>query len=83
MANVDTFQDLILTLQQFWADKGCVLMQPYDLEEAARFTQPLFYERLVPNAGPVLTYNHAVGLLMDDMAKIPIATSTTTNFRWS
>jgi len=26
MANVDTFQDLILTLQQFWADKGCVLM---------------------------------------------------------
>lgn len=24
------FQDLILTLQRFWADQGCVLLQPYD-----------------------------------------------------
>ena len=29
------FQDLILTLQQFWAEQGCVLMQPYDLEVGA------------------------------------------------
>ena len=25
------FQDVILKLQQFWAKKGCVLAQPYDL----------------------------------------------------
>lgn len=30
-----TFQDLILSLQSFWADKGCVLMQPYDMEVGA------------------------------------------------
>ncbi len=29
------FQDVILTLQRFWARKGCVLVQPYDLEVGA------------------------------------------------
>ena len=26
----ETFQDLIFALQQYWADQGCVIMQPYD-----------------------------------------------------
>ena len=26
-----TFQELILTLQQYWAAQGCVLLQPYDM----------------------------------------------------
>jgi glycyl-tRNA synthetase alpha chain len=30
-----TFQDLILALQRYWADRGCVIMQPYDLEVGA------------------------------------------------
>jgi glycyl-tRNA synthetase alpha chain len=30
-----TFQDLILALQQYWADRGCILLQPYDLEVGA------------------------------------------------
>ncbi len=30
-----TFQDLILTLQTYWADKGCVVLQPYDMEVGA------------------------------------------------
>ena len=30
-----TFQDLILTLQNYWADKGCVVLQPYDMEVGA------------------------------------------------
>ncbi len=29
------FQDVILTLDKFWADKGCVVTQPYDLEVGA------------------------------------------------
>jgi len=29
------FQDVILTLQKFWAAKGCLLVQPYDLEVGA------------------------------------------------
>ena len=30
-----TFQELILTLQNFWASKGCVVIQPYDMEMGA------------------------------------------------
>lgn len=29
------FQDLILNLQHYWADQGCLLIQPYDLEVGA------------------------------------------------
>src|SRR5687767_8734142 len=29
------FQDLILTLQRYWAEQGCVLLQPYDMEVGA------------------------------------------------
>ena len=47
MANVDTFQDLILTLQQFWAEKGCVLMQPYDLEVGAGTFHPATFLRAI------------------------------------
>ena len=30
-----TFQDLILALQSFWAEQGCVVLQPYDMEMGA------------------------------------------------
>src|ERR1700687_3391528 len=30
-----TFQELILLLQTFWAERGCVLQQPYDVEVGA------------------------------------------------
>jgi len=30
-----TFQDLILSLQRYWADRGCVIIQPYDMEMGA------------------------------------------------
>ena len=30
-----TFQDLILALQHFWADRGCVILQPYDMPMGA------------------------------------------------
>ena len=29
------FQDLILNLQKFWGEQGCVIMQPYDMEMGA------------------------------------------------
>ena len=34
------FQDVILSLQKFWAQKGCVLVQPYDLEVGAGTFHP-------------------------------------------
>ncbi len=34
------FQDVILTLQKYWAQKGCVLVQPYDIEVGAGTFHP-------------------------------------------
>ncbi len=34
------FQDLILTLQRFWAGRGCVILQPYDMEVGAGTFHP-------------------------------------------
>jgi glycyl-tRNA synthetase alpha chain len=35
-----SFQGLILTLQRFWADQGCVILQPYDMEVGAGTFHP-------------------------------------------
>jgi glycyl-tRNA synthetase alpha chain len=34
------FQDVILALQKFWAKKGCILIQPYDMEVGAGTFHP-------------------------------------------
>ncbi len=35
-----SFQGLILTLQQYWASHGCVILQPYDMEVGAGTFHP-------------------------------------------
>jgi glycyl-tRNA synthetase alpha chain len=40
VAKPATFQDLILTLQDFWSKQGCVLLQPYDMEVGAGTSHP-------------------------------------------
>jgi glycyl-tRNA synthetase alpha chain len=35
-----SFQDLILRLQRYWADQGCVILQPYDMEMGAATFHP-------------------------------------------
>ena len=35
-----SFQDIILTLQRFWADRGCVILQPYDMQVGAGTFHP-------------------------------------------
>ncbi len=35
-----TFQELILNLERFWADWGCLIQQPYDLEVGAGTLNP-------------------------------------------
>jgi len=43
------FQQLILTLQQFWASKGCIIQQPYDIEKGAgTFNPATFFRTLGP-----------------------------------
>ena len=39
-APAKTFQDMILRLQRFWADFGCVLGQPFDVEKGAGTYNP-------------------------------------------
>jgi len=34
------FQDMILTLHAFWAEQGCVILQPYDMEVGAGTFHP-------------------------------------------
>ena len=36
----NSFQDLILTLQHYWAQQGCVILQPYDMEVGAGTFHP-------------------------------------------
>ena len=47
MAKTDTFQDLILSLQHFWSEKNCVLMQPYDMEVGAGTFHPATFLRAI------------------------------------
>ena len=35
ISHIDTFQGLILALQTYWAEQGCVILQPYDMEMGA------------------------------------------------
>jgi glycyl-tRNA synthetase alpha chain len=42
-----TFQELLFTLQKFWADHGCVLQQPYDLEVGAGTMSPDTFLRVL------------------------------------
>src|SRR5678815_5699368 len=45
-----TFQELILKLQSFWAERGCVLQQPYDVEVGAGTMAPETFLRVLgPN----------------------------------
>lgn len=49
MAEALSFQDMILTLQNFWADQGCALMQPYDMEVGAgTFHESTFLRAIGP-----------------------------------
>ncbi len=42
-----TLQELILALDKFWADHGCVIQQPYDLEVGAGTFNPATFLRVL------------------------------------
>jgi len=42
-----TFQDLISTLERFWAERGCIVMQPYDMEVGAGTFHPATFLRSI------------------------------------
>ena len=45
--DVKTFQGLILALQQFWAQQGCVVLQPLDMEVGAGTFHPATFLRAI------------------------------------
>ncbi|WP_119395880.1 glycine--tRNA ligase subunit alpha [Salinibius halmophilus] len=46
-ADVKTFQGLILTLQEYWAKQGCVILQPLDMEVGAGTFHPATFLRSI------------------------------------
>jgi glycyl-tRNA synthetase alpha chain len=42
-----TFQELILALERFWANKGCLILQPYDVEVGAGTMNPATFLRVL------------------------------------
>lgn len=40
MQPTKSFQGLLMTLQRFWADQGCIILQPYDMEVGAGTSHP-------------------------------------------
>ncbi len=58
-AAAPTYQELILSLQKFWAERGCVLQQPYDIEVGAGTMAPETFLRVLgPKPYKVRLYKH-------------------------
>ncbi|EAW32695.1 Glycyl-tRNA synthetase, alpha subunit [marine gamma proteobacterium HTCC2143] len=47
ISEAKTFQDLILTLQQYWAEQGCIILQPLDMEVGAGTFHPGTFLRAI------------------------------------
>ena len=41
------YQELIFALQKFWADKGCIIAEPYDIEKGAGTMNPFTFLRVL------------------------------------
>ncbi len=46
-AGVSTFQDIIQTLQNYWSQQGCVVLQPLDMEVGAGTFHPATFLRAI------------------------------------
>lgn len=47
MTKPDTFQDIIFTLQSYWAKQGCLILQPLDMEVGAGTFHPATFLRAI------------------------------------
>jgi glycyl-tRNA synthetase alpha chain len=46
-SNKMTFQSMIMTLQRYWAEQGCVVLQPYDIEVGAGTFHPATFLKAI------------------------------------
>src|SRR6516164_6815185 len=44
---MDTYQDIIFKLKRYWADRGCVIQEPFDLEVGAGTMAPETFLRVL------------------------------------
>jgi glycyl-tRNA synthetase alpha chain len=51
IADISTFQGLIFTLQQFWSNQGCVIMQSLDMEVGAGTFHPTTFLKAIGPEG--------------------------------
>ncbi|MCF6777013.1 glycine--tRNA ligase subunit alpha [Thiotrichales bacterium 19X7-9] len=47
MSKVMTFQEMIFALQNYWAEQGCIIVQPYDMEVGAGTFHPATFLRSI------------------------------------
>ena len=47
MSKPKTFQDIIITLQQFWGNQGCIILQPLDMEVGAGTFHPATFLKAI------------------------------------
>ena len=75
------FQNMILTLQNYWSKQGCIMMQPYDVEKGAEEKLVLdrklgTIQKAMSFLGVIAAACIATSLATADKSPLP---STTTN----
>ena len=76
------FQELILSLQKFWSDHGCLISQPYDIETGAGTMNPHTFLRVLgENSWNVAYVEPSAGPQTDAMVKILFAFTSTISSR--
>lgn len=83
MAKKLSVQEIILTLQNYWSNQGCLLLQAYDTEKGAGTMSPYTFLRAIgPEPWNAAYVDLNAALQMDDMGKIQTVYSNTTNSKW-
>ena len=78
-----TFQDIILTLQRYWGEQGCALLQPYDMEVGAGTSHTAtFLRALGPEPWKAAYVQPCAAPRMAATATTPTGCSITTSSRW-
>ncbi|STY59873.1 Glycine--tRNA ligase alpha subunit [Mannheimia haemolytica] len=81
--NVKTFQGMILALQDYWASKGCTIVQPFDLEVGAGTSHPMTCLRALGPEPMAFAYVQPSRRRQTvATAKIRTVYSTTTSSKW-
>lgn len=78
------FQEIILALQKFWSEQGCILAEPYDVEKGAGTMNPSTFLRVLgPSPGTSPMSSRRAALPMAATAITRTASISTTSSRSS